>query len=57
MLIFEPFLKNKKNNYEYNKHYSHPLNSFVIFGMEFLVFFVGKEDYYRKKKYKKGCEN
>lgn len=57
MLIFKPFLKNKKNNYEYNKHKPNPFNTFIIFGMKFLVFFIGKEDYDRKKKHKNGCEN
>lgn len=57
MLIFKPFFNRKQNNYEYNKHYTHPFNTFVIFGMQFFILFIRKEYYYRKSNYKEGCKN
>jgi len=39
-LIFKEILDRKENKYENDEDYSYPLDTLIIFGMQFFVFFI-----------------
>ena len=57
LLIFKQILNNKKNYYEGYKGYTNPLDPFVIFKVQLLVFFVWKYHNPNKNNHKEGGKN